>query len=236
MGYIDYLIKERRSVRNFDSEVKVPGKILRECLELAKLAPNSCNMQLWEFHVVSSTDKLEAMRAACLNQKPTQGCSSLVAFVSQPRHWEDSIKANVERLEEIPELYRSKEIDHLINFYQTTVSKNYRNDRFGILGQLRKLEGFVDGFHSPTVREVGLADVRATVHKNNAFAMMAFMLAMKDKGFDTCVMEGIDSKRVKALLGLPNDALITAVVACGKSEDESANECFRFDKEVIFEH
>ena len=42
-------VKSRRSVRNFTDE-PVLEKDMRECLELTLLAPNSSNLQPWEFY------------------------------------------------------------------------------------------------------------------------------------------------------------------------------------------
>ncbi len=42
------LIESRRAVRRFTAEA-VPDDVVRDCLELAVLAPNSCNLQPWSF-------------------------------------------------------------------------------------------------------------------------------------------------------------------------------------------
>ena len=41
------------------------------------------------------------------------------------------------------------------------------------------------------------------------------MISMSAIGYDTCPMEGFDSKKVKQILGLPRGAEITMVVSCG---------------------
>jgi nitroreductase len=45
------LIESRRAVRRFTPE-PVPDAVIRDCLELAVLAPNSCNLQPWSFQVI----------------------------------------------------------------------------------------------------------------------------------------------------------------------------------------
>jgi nitroreductase len=50
----EHIIQFRRSNRKFDPEVKVPGEVIERSLQRAILSPNSSNMQLWEFHWVSS--------------------------------------------------------------------------------------------------------------------------------------------------------------------------------------
>lgn len=88
------------------------------------------------------------------------------------------------------------------------------------------------------VREVSKADLRVCLHKSTSLAAMTFMTAMRAEGYDTCPMEGFDSKRVKALLGLPKQAEITMIVSCGKrAEDGIYSERHRVNNnDVIFSH
>jgi nitroreductase len=45
------------------------------------------------------------------------------------------------------------------------------------------------------------------------------MLAMANESYDTCPMEGFDSKKVKRILNLPLGAEINMVVSCGIREN-----------------
>ena len=51
-------IKYRRSVRVFKNEAIDTEKV-KECIQLAALAPTSSNMQLWEFYHVVSLEIIE---------------------------------------------------------------------------------------------------------------------------------------------------------------------------------
>ena len=53
-------IKSRRSVRVFNEE-KILEEDMRKCLELTVLAPNSSNLQPWEFYWVRSENKKEKL-------------------------------------------------------------------------------------------------------------------------------------------------------------------------------
>ena len=53
----DDIIQFRRSNRKFDPDQPVPKEIVQKALEHAALAPNSSNMQLWEFHWVKDEIK-----------------------------------------------------------------------------------------------------------------------------------------------------------------------------------
>ena len=86
---------------------------------------------------------------------------------------------------------------------------------FGLLGLLRKtLFGAVSLFR-PLYTDCSEADMRVVVHKSCALAAQTFMLAMSEAGYDTCPLEGLDSRRVKRTLGLPRGAEINMIVSCG---------------------
>ena len=59
-------VKSRRSVRNFTNE-PVLEKDMRACLELTVLAPNSSNLQPWEFYWVRTAEKKKKLIAYCLS-------------------------------------------------------------------------------------------------------------------------------------------------------------------------
>src|SRR6185312_13814880 len=53
----DELVRSRRSIRLFDPDVRVPQAVIDHALDLAMLAPNSSNLQPWEFHWVRTPEK-----------------------------------------------------------------------------------------------------------------------------------------------------------------------------------
>ncbi|MEF1302958.1 nitroreductase family protein, partial [Vibrio owensii] len=107
-----------------------------------------------------------------------------------------------------------------LNYYEKLIPMVYNNDAFGVRGVVRKLYSWWLGRNKPMVREVSKADVRVCLHKSVSLAAMTFMYAMREKGYDTCPMEGFDSKRVKALLGLRDCDQITMVISCGVRTEE----------------
>ena len=60
-------VKSRRSVRTFTNE-PVLEEDMRACLELTVLAPNSSNLQPWEFYWVRDKVKKEKLVHYCLGQ------------------------------------------------------------------------------------------------------------------------------------------------------------------------
>jgi len=57
--------------------------------------------------------------------------------------------------------------------------------------------------------------MRVVAHKSTAFAAQNFLVSMAGYGYDTCTMEGFDSKRVKKTLNLPKAAEISMIIGCG---------------------
>ncbi|MFA9486797.1 MULTISPECIES: nitroreductase family protein [unclassified Moraxella] len=58
------------------------------------------------------------------------------------------------------------------------------------------------------------------MHKSCGLVAQTFMLAMSEKGLDTCPMEGFDGRVIKELLNLPKSSEINMVVSCGVRSDK----------------
>ena len=86
---------------------------------------------------------------------------------------------------------------------------------FGLAGLARKMLAQTIGLFRPIVHQVSESDMRVVVHKSCALAVQTFMLAMSEAGYDTCPLEGFDSRLVKKALGLPYGVEINMVVTCG---------------------
>jgi len=50
------IVKGRRSIRNYDTDVKISKEEMTQILEEATLAPSSVNMQPWRFLVIDSEE------------------------------------------------------------------------------------------------------------------------------------------------------------------------------------
>lgn len=59
---------------------------VKHCLELATLAPNSSDMQLWEFYHITEPELLAKISRDCLGQKAASTASQIVIFVVR-RDW-----------------------------------------------------------------------------------------------------------------------------------------------------
>ncbi len=78
---LDEVLNYRRSVRVYDKENRY--REVKHCLELATLAPNSSDMQLWGFITSTQPELMAKVSRACLDQKATSTASQIVVFVTR---------------------------------------------------------------------------------------------------------------------------------------------------------
>ncbi len=74
------IVNFRRSVRLYTKQ-SISTEKVKHCIELARLAPNSSNMQLWEFYHIISPEILKEISVACLNQQSAATAQQIVVFV-----------------------------------------------------------------------------------------------------------------------------------------------------------
>lgn len=216
---LEEVLNYRRSVRAYDKEKPIDPARVKHCLELATLAPNSSNMQLWEFYHITEPELLAKVSHACLDQKATSTASEIVVFVVRRDAYRkrakfvlDFEKRNIER--NSPNERQAKRIKDREMYYGFLMPFVYARF-FGLLGLFRKLLANAISLFRPMILEVSENDVRVVAHKSCALAAQTFMIAMANEGYDTCPLEGLDSRRLKRLLHLPYGAEINMAVSCG---------------------
>lgn len=218
----DSVINNRRSVRSFEKGFKIPEGAVERSLERAIKAPNSSNMQLWEFYRVISNNKKAEMVDLCLGQGAAQTASEFVVLVTRPDKWRESIDFNLSELTKISEKHGSnKALDGALNYYKKLMPILYNNDKLGFSGLLKRGYTFVTGLKKPVVREVSKNNIRIAAHKSLALAAQNFMLSITAEGLQSCPMEGFDSKRMKKLLNLPSSVDVSMVIAIGKPDSKN---------------
>lgn len=216
---LDEILHYRRSARAYDKQKPIDSARVKHCLEMATLAPNSSNMQLWEFYHITEPELLAKVSHVCLDQKATSTASQVVVFVVRRDAYKkrakfvlDFEKGNIERNSQ--KKRQAKRIKDRELYYGFLIPFVYARF-FGLLGLFRKLLANVISIFRPMMLEVSENDVRVVAHKSCALAAQTFMLAMANEGYDTCPLEGLDSRRLKRLLKLPYGAEINMAVSCG---------------------
>jgi nitroreductase len=233
-------IHYRRSVRIYDPEKPIDPEIVKKCIELATLAPNSSNMQLWEFYHITSKEVIQEIAPYCFNQNAARTAQQLVVFVTKKDLWRKRAKANLEMLYTVfpskPKSEQSKREKITKAYYKKLIPFTYF-DFFGIFGWFKYITVMILGLFRPIYREVKRGDMRVVVHKTCALAAENFMLSMAAEGYDTCPMEGSDTWRVKRVLGLPLGAEINMIISCGIRKPEGVyGKRFRIPFEEVYTH
>jgi len=74
------IVKGRRSIRNYDTDVKISKEEMTQILEEATFAPSSVNMQPWRFLVIDSEEgKATLAPLAKFNQVQVETSSAVIA-------------------------------------------------------------------------------------------------------------------------------------------------------------
>ncbi|MDA9339494.1 nitroreductase family protein [Polaribacter sp.] len=230
-------INYRRSVRIYKDKV-IDTKVVKECLELAALAPNSSNMQLWEFYHITSKETIAKMAPFCFHQNAAKTAQELVVFVTRKDLWRKRAKANLKMVDALfpskPKAAQSSREKIIRNYYGKIIPFAYA-DFMGILGFFKFLLVSIIGVFKPIYRQVRGSDMRNVAHKTCGLAAENFMISMAANGYDTCPMEGSDTLRVKKLLDLPFGAEINMIVSCGIRDEKGVyGERFRIPFEEVY--
>ena len=209
------VVRNRRSVRLYD-DTPVPESVMRECLELALLAPNSSNLQCWEFYWVRSKEKRKALVEACFSQNAARTAAELVVCVGRIDYALPHARQMLQQLES-----SNASVPNSVRDYYTKIVKlAYSTGPLSILAPFKWLLFTVLGFFRPVPREpLGKPGLKLWAAKSAALACENFMLAASAHGFDTCPMEGLDSSRVKKILGLPGSSVVVMAISVGKRKE-----------------
>lgn len=222
------VVRSRRSVRRFTEE-PVPEHVLDDCLDLAMLAPNSINLQPWEFFVVRTPELKARLAEACLGQNAAKTAPVLIAVVARTDTWRQHSRM---ALEQWPE----DKLPGIVEKYYSKIAPiHYNQGPFGLFGAAKKAAGLFVGLTRPVPRgPYSPNEMKIWATKSTALAAENLMLALRAHGYDSCPMEGFDEYRVRRLLKLPKKGLVTMVLAAGKRSEKGVyNRQYRFDKEGL---
>lgn len=216
----DEIVNARRSVRIYDDKAPFDGEAVKRSLERAVLAPNSSNLQLWEFYRVKSPDKKKELASYCLGQKAAVTANELIVFVTRKDKWKEHAEYVLDEARKSFSEPPGRKDKLITQYYKKVIPTLYFSDPADLVGGLKKITASLSGAFQPVPRQVTATDMRIVVHKSVALAAQTFMLSMSAEGYDTCPMEGFDSARVKKFLNLPRAAEICMIVSAGKAKPE----------------
>ena len=231
MNFFD-VINKRRSVRKF-SNINVPESVMRKCLESCVLAPNSSNLQPWEFYWIRDKEKKEKVIQACFSQNAAKTAKELVIAVSRIDTWRRNRDLIIE------DYKRKNKLLPIINkYYNKLVPLMYYHDRFGISGIIKRIIYlFINilGYFKPIIRgPIYKHQLFETVTKTTALACQNLMMALSAEGFDSCPMEGFDEKRIKKILDLNWQSHVVMIFGIGKANKDGVyGKRFRINNKLV---
>ncbi len=191
------ITRRRRSVRKY-SDRPIAEKDMNDILDMGVLAPNSSNLQPFEFYWVRSPEKKKKLVEACLSQNAAKTAQELVICVARWDQWDDCRKEYAEWLrgeQGIPK--------PVMLYYERLAQTMYNQGPLGLYGAVRKATVTATGLLRPMPRApMSDTDMRVWAVKSAALACENVMLAAVAKGFDSCPMEGMDAIRVAKIAGV----------------------------------
>ena len=173
----------RYAVKSFDATKKVPEDVFAQIMEATRLAPSSFGLELWKFVVVENSELRAKVREVSWNQAQVTDASHLVVLCRQA----DVTPADVEA------------------FIARTATTRGLTDVSVLDGYKQMILGTVNALD---------ASSKASWMGKQVYLALGFMIAeASELGVDTCPMEGFDSAKVDAILGLEAMGL-KSVVLC----------------------
>lgn len=222
------LVKARRSVRKFDG-APLADEVVLDCLDSGLLAPNSSNLQTWEFIRVKDKSMIEKLSVACFSQSAARTASELIVCIARTDKALEHCQLMLEEFKKMP----METPKAALEYYGKLAPFVYNTGPFSIYAPFKWLFFSVAGLFKVVPREpLGKAGIKLWATKSCALACENIMLAFRSYGLDTCPMEGFDSCRVKSLLNLNSDQYIVMILGVGKAvEGGIYGPQLRFDRE-----
>lgn len=230
------VVSSRRSVRVF-TEKQIPDEVINNCIDDALLAPNSSNLQTWNFIRVKTPALKKELARLCMNQSAARTAQELIVCAVDLKQWKETQKLMLDSFAKMEKESGEKTPQGALTYYNKIVPLAYNQGPFGLIGFIKK---FVIAFKAMTGEVIprkptNKADMRVWAHKSCALACENLMLSMRAHGYDTCPMEGFDDARVSKLLNLSSSEEVCMILACGeRAENGIYSERIRMDKNLFY--
>lgn len=212
MDFFD-AVKARRSIRKFTDEL-VPESVIQKALEAAVLAPNSSNVQTWDFYWVKSVDQKKKLVRFCLDQSAARTARHLIVVTADPARINRSREALVKWARE------ASAPKSVLFYYEKMIPLTYMWGIFNSVGFIKWSFARLVSLFRPMMRGPSfLGNLQEVGIKSAALAAENFVLAISAQGYSTCMMEGFDESRVKRMLKLKSSARVVMVIAVGRASE-----------------
>ncbi|MCX7641530.1 MAG: nitroreductase family protein [Elusimicrobiales bacterium] len=183
------IIKERRSVGNFDPSFEMTDEDIKKIYELASLTPSSMNLQPWEVIVVRSKEKKELLMKCAMNQIKVKHASANFIIIADT----DALEKNVD------------------DVMKSWIELGYLDEKTA-----QEYKKFAPNLYGSTKTELKR---KIFAVKNASFFAMSLMYAAKILGYDSHPMDGIDEDAIKKEFNIAEHKIIPLVIAVGKHDE-----------------
>lgn len=132
------ILRGRRSIRNYDTSVKISKEEMTEILEEATLAPSSVNMQPWRFLIIESEEGKEKLAPlASFNKLQVQTSSAVIALFGDLKNFDygEEIYSKAVELGYMPLEVKEKQMKS-ISSYAATIDPQVNRETVLIDGGL----------------------------------------------------------------------------------------------------
>lgn len=209
------VITSRRSVRRF-TNTAIPDDVLDACLDMAMLAPNSSNLQPWEFYLIDSPEIRNQTIKYCMNQNAARTANRLIAILARTDTWLQNTKDNIKYYPIQPAPKAVKD------YYGKLIPLAFARGPMNILSpakyiteqMARQFKGAMNDFHYKK------EDIKTWAIANTMLAAENLMLAIRSYGFDSCAMGSFDDGKMRKLLNLTQHQHIVMILAVGERAEK----------------
>lgn len=226
------VVESRRSVRKF-TDTPIPDDVLKDCLRLAMLAPNSSNLQPWEFYIIDTPAKRKQADKICMNQNAATTANKLIAIVARTDNWPQHAKQIIEQ-------YPDGEVPKKVkDYYGKLIPLSFVTGPANVLsvakyGAVKAYRTFKGPIKTPIYNEHQL---KTWAVSNAYLAAENLMLALRAHGFDSCPMGGFDEPAMKRLLNLGDNHYIAMMIGAGERDEGGVyGSQFRFEYDRFVHH
>lgn len=212
--FID-VVTSRRSVRRF-TDKPIPDDVLHACLDIAMLAPNSSNLQPWEFYVLETPHIRKKAVEYCMGQNAAKTANRLLAIVARSDTWSQHAK---DILTTYPIQPVPKSVD---TYYSKLIPVEFATTPFNLISPAKHAIVKASRFAKGAMKEpmYSSTDIATWAKENTMLAAENLMLALRAYGFDSCPMGGFDEPQMKKLLGLGEHHHIVMMLGAGERAEK----------------
>lgn len=128
-SYLNKVMHERKSVRKYDANYKIPQAELKELLTEATTAPSSSNLQPWRFLVIQDATVKKELRQIANNQEQIETASPIIAVLGDTEMYKNVEEIYTKNFEQgyMDEATKNSMIENSLKLYPNLPKEILKN-------------------------------------------------------------------------------------------------------------